>query len=135
MRIGEIAKAVDIPVNSVRYYINMGLLVPQNKNKQYIFNEEDLQDLQLILKLKTLHFSLNDIHKILSLSRVSNLSDRGDIEDYLQFFLEQKDRLAQERAELDRAIAGLRDEIDHIKTSIENHSLKTGSFVQLLKDT
>lgn len=134
MRIGEIAKAVDIPVNSVRYYINMGLLVPQNKNKQYIFNEEDLQDLQLILKLKTLHFSLNDIHKILSLSRVSNLSDRGDIEDYLQFFLEQKDRLAQERAELDRAIAGLRDEIDHIKTSIENHSLKTGVPLTMLNN-
>ncbi|MGI5823960.1 MAG: MerR family transcriptional regulator [Bacillota bacterium] len=132
MRIGEIAKRVNIPVNSVRYYINMGLLVPQNKNKQYIFNDDDLKDLELIIKLKSLHFSLNDIHKILSLSRVSNLNDRGDIEDYLKFFLEQKDRLVQERTDLEKAISGIKNEIDHIKNSIENHSLKTGVPLSML---
>ena len=132
MRIGEIAKKVDIPINSVRYYINMGLLVPQNKNKQYIFNDDDVKDLELIIKLKSLHFSLNDIHKILSLSRVSNLNDRGDIEDYLKFFLEQKDRLMQERADLDKAISGIKNEIDSIKNSIENHSLKTGVPLSML---
>lgn len=132
MRIGEIAKTVDIPVNSVRYYINMGLLIPQNKNKQYIFNNEDLEDLKLILKLKALRFSLNDIHKILSLNRISNLSDRGDIEDYLQFFMEQKELLTQERAELDKALAGIKNEIEHIKNTIDNHSLKTGVPLSML---
>lgn len=132
MRIGEIAKIVDIPINSVRYYINMGLLVPQSKNKQYIFDEADLNDLQLILKLKALRFSLNDIHKILSLSRVSNLSDRGDIEDYLRFFLEQKEHLVQERNELDKAIQGIGKEIDDIKNAIDNHSLKTGVPLSML---
>ena len=88
--------------------------------------------MELIIKLKSLHFSLNDIHKILSLSRVSNLNDRGDIEDYLKFFLEQKDRLMQERADLDKAISGIKNEIDSIKNSIENHSLKTGVPLSML---
>lgn len=132
MRIGEIAKKVQIPVNSVRYYVHCGLLVPKNKNKQYLFSKEDQKDLELILKLKALRFSLSDIHNILSLIRVSNLNDRGDIEDYLRFFLEQKERLLQERGALDEAIAGVQKEIDTIKNTIESHPLKTGVPLTML---
>ena len=126
MKIGEIAKIAGIPINAIRYYINLGLLIPKSKNKQYVFSEEDLQDLQTIIKLKTFHFSLNDIHKIISLKRISNLADRGDIEDYLRFFIDQKNELQQQKKELETAINGLKQEISNIQTLSDNHSCKTG---------
>ena len=132
MKIGELAKRSGITVNAVRYYINLGLLVPKVKNKQYVFNHEDLEDLNTILKLKKLLFPLSDIHKILSLKRVTNLTDRGDIKDYLNFFVRQKEDLQLQRNELDNAINGIKQEMANIQNVIDDNYNKSGVPISML---
>lgn len=132
MKIGEIARMAGITVNAVRYYINLGLLVPKSRNKQYVFSQEDLEDLHTILKLKKLHFALEDIHKILSLKRVTNLTDRGDIKDYLNFFARQKSALLIERKALDEAISGIKEEMANIQSEIEDNHFKSGVPINML---
>ena len=67
MRIGQVSEKYGISVDNLYYYIQYGLLVPPRPKSQYVFDEKTLKDLELVLELKGLDFSLNEIHKILSL--------------------------------------------------------------------
>ena len=70
MRIGELARSVDISVETIRYYQRIGLLeLPQ---KPYggtrSYGTEDLQRLRFIRRAQQLGFSLHDICALLELS-------------------------------------------------------------------
>mgnify|MGYP000913121282 FL=1 len=69
MRIGAFAKKFDIPVSTVRYYIQRGFIVPEKKNGQFLFDEYSISDMQRIDAWKRMHFSLNEIHELISLYR------------------------------------------------------------------
>ena len=60
---GEVAKLAGITIRTLRYYDTIGLLKPskvlENGHRQY--NTTDIEKLQLILGLKLLDFSLEDI--------------------------------------------------------------------------
>ena len=70
MRIGELARSVDISVETIRYYHRIGLLeLPQ---KPYggtrSYGTEDVQRLRFIRRAQQLGFSLHDICALLELS-------------------------------------------------------------------
>ncbi|MGA8480377.1 MAG: MerR family transcriptional regulator [Chthoniobacterales bacterium] len=70
MRIGELARTVDVSVETIRYYQRIGLLeLPQ---KPYggtrSYRTEDLQRLRFIRRAQQLGFSLDDIQALLELS-------------------------------------------------------------------
>jgi MerR family mercuric resistance operon transcriptional regulator len=70
MRIGELARSVDVSVETIRYYQRIGLLeLPQ---KPYggtrSYSTEDLQRLRFIRRAQQLGFSLDDIQALLELS-------------------------------------------------------------------
>lgn len=71
MRIGTLAKKYKISVDSLYYYINIGLIVPPRKGKQYFVDETCERDLQLILTYKKWGFSLKEIHSVLTRYRIS----------------------------------------------------------------
>ena len=81
MRIGEVSRRYHISVDNLYYYINYGLLVPPKPRGQYVFDETVLQDLEWILELKELNFTLREIHMLLSLKRISGLADSQDMEE------------------------------------------------------
>ena len=81
MRIGKVSKEYHISIDNLHYYIKYGLLVPPKPKGQYFFDETTLKDLEWILALKKLDFSLREIHSILSLKRISNFADVGDLEE------------------------------------------------------
>ncbi len=66
-KIGEVAKLAGITIRTLRYYDSIDLLKPsrilENGHRQY--NTNDIEKLQLILGLKFLDFSLEDIKKYL----------------------------------------------------------------------
>lgn len=70
MRIGELARSVDVNVETIRYYQRIGLLeVPQ---KPYAgtrcYSSEDLKRLRFIRRAQQIGFSLEDIRELLELS-------------------------------------------------------------------
>ena len=64
MKIGQVVRQYGIPVNSLYFYINDGLLVPPKRNKQYVFDERTIEDLEWILELKEMKFPLKTIHVV-----------------------------------------------------------------------
>jgi len=111
MKIGEFSQHFNLAPETIRYYINKGLLVPVTKNDRYNFCKRDIEDMELLLKLKSFRFSIIDIHKILSLKRLSNLDSSEELHDYINILKAQKKMLLSEKAQLQKLINDLQQEI------------------------
>ena len=70
MRIGELARTVDVNVETIRYYQRIGLLELPKKpyGGMRSYNDESLQRLRFIRRAQQLGFSLEDIRELLELS-------------------------------------------------------------------
>jgi MerR family transcriptional regulator, mercuric resistance operon regulatory protein len=70
MRIGELARSVDVNVETIRYYQRIGLLELPEKpyGRTRIYGTGELQRLRFIRRAQQLGFSLEDIRELLELS-------------------------------------------------------------------
>ena len=116
MRIGEFAKSFDVSQSMVRYYINYGLLIPDAKNKQYLFGKNCMADMEQIQRFKKMRFSLNDIHAILSIQRLALNMPPKDRLLYRQLFENQLRSLKGELAKIDDQLMHL----EQLMTSLED---------------
>ena len=51
MKIGKFAKKHEVTLDTIRFYMEKGLLVPSKKDSQYYFSEIDSANLEKIKKL------------------------------------------------------------------------------------
>lgn len=135
MKIGTFAAQFGISINTVRYYVNTGLLLPESINKQHRFNEHNAEDMRLILRLKKFGFTIGQIHDILSLIRISNLAVGEDVQDYIHILEQQHDALQHELdcmqqtiGELDAYINSMRS----IKTNKNAQPRRTGVPIEFM---
>lgn len=67
-KIGKFSKLVNVPVKTLRYYDEINLFKPQEidlfSGYRY-YSEKQIDDLEVILSLKEVGFSLEEIKKIL----------------------------------------------------------------------
>jgi DNA-binding transcriptional MerR regulator/effector-binding domain-containing protein len=97
--IGEFSMMSGIPVRTLRFYHEEGLLVPAAIDPQTSYRSYDLRNLDVacvIVALRDLEFSLDDIRKILA-----NCRDDADVLAYLE---EQRDSLAQKLEHYQNAV-------------------------------
>ena len=73
MKIGEVAKAANVHIETIRYYEKFGLIPepPRTDSGYRIFLTEVVEDLRFIKRAQGLGFSLEEIKKLLSVSRES----------------------------------------------------------------
>ena len=69
MRIGAFAEKYNMNVSAVRYYVERGLLTPQRRNNQYVFDDDCMKDMEKILRYKSFHFSLSEIELLFFLQK------------------------------------------------------------------
>lgn len=72
---GEVAKMLDISVRTLRYYDQIGLMIPNKKDAygKRLYSDKDLVILKKITILKMLKLSLNNISKIISKVTIEQL--------------------------------------------------------------
>lgn len=70
MKIGDLARRVGIPIDTVRYYERNGLLPPPARRASGYreYDESDIPRLRFVLRAKILGFSLAEIRELLELS-------------------------------------------------------------------
>src|SRR3954469_7701306 len=70
LRIDDLARSADVPVDTIRYYAREGLLPPAIKSgKNRLYGPEHLERLARIRALQTKRFSLAAIRAILTADR------------------------------------------------------------------
>ncbi|CAM3867809.1 MerR family transcriptional regulator [Mesobacillus zeae] len=134
MKIGTFAKLFHVTTDTVRYYIELGLLIPDKKNTQYQMNQLCLDDMAFITELKKFYFSLLEIQQILSYQRVTNFSDHEDIDYYNNFLIDKKNQLTKKKEDISKAIQLIEKAVQTNSPSSKEENF-TGvplSFVNLL---
>lgn len=109
MKIGDFAKLTNLPVKTVRYYSEIGLLTPRAVDKWTKYREYDfdqLVEMSRILALKEAGLTLAEIKKLLE-NRLSRLEFLSLLEDKLE-------KAKQEQLLTGVRIANLQARIKHI---------------------
>jgi DNA-binding transcriptional MerR regulator len=110
MTIREMCEAFEVTPRTLRFYESKELLSPIRQGQRRLFTRRDRARLKLILRGKRFGFSLEELRQLL------DLYDKGD-QQYTQItaaYEVAQARLAAmetERAELDAAIAELREQM------------------------
>ena len=90
MKIGEFSKKHNVTHDTVRHYIDIGLLIPRKDGHHYRFGQVHDEDIDKIIELKKLDFSLMEIQKILNLNRIAGKSSKEYKNYYVSALKEKK---------------------------------------------
>lgn len=71
LRIGEVARRTGLPVKTIRYYCDEGLLQPKDRSAggYRLFDEENLAELAIIRALRAMDVSIPELARILQARR------------------------------------------------------------------
>ena len=107
LRIGEVARRTGLPVKTIRYYCDEGLLQPKDRSAggYRLFDEENLAELAIIRALRAMDMSIPELARILDVRRsgVCNCSVLKDsvaakmtsIDQRISELITMKDELAR----------------------------------------
>jgi DNA-binding transcriptional MerR regulator len=96
MKIKEFSIKFDLSYDTIRYYMKLNLINPQKSGGHYDFDQEDQEDMEEILNLKEMEFSLEEIKEILSFKRIGRLSNYQK-NSYYQNLYQQKLKMIDKR--------------------------------------
>lgn len=109
MNIGEVAKASGLSAKMIRYYEEIGLIKPaqRNQNAYRLYAKESLEVLRFIKRSRDLGFSLDRIKVLLSLwqdrSRKSS-EVKALAENYIHELDQQIEKLSSIRSQLEQLL-------------------------------
>jgi DNA-binding transcriptional MerR regulator len=110
MTIREMCGAYDVTPRTLRFYEAKELLFPIRLGTRRLFTKADRARLTLILRGKRFGFSLEDIRQLLGMYD-RNGSNEGQLTKTLEVGQTRLVQMEQQRAELDVAIAELKEQL------------------------
>ncbi|PRR81174.1 MerR family transcriptional regulator [Clostridium vincentii] len=133
MKIGKFTKQNNITIDAVRYYIELGLIIPEKSGGQYDFDERCKSDLEKTIKLKGQGFTLNEIKAIFVLKRIGKLTTYQENEYYRDIYCNKKIELSSKIEELERFRYKLEETIEDLSKIKCMDNFKIGIDIEALK--
>ncbi|MDP5276532.1 MerR family transcriptional regulator [Chengkuizengella axinellae] len=93
MKIGHFSKENNISIDTVRHYIDLGLILPDKTRGRYSFDEKCKSDLIQIMNLKNLDFTLNEIRTIFRYKRLGKMSPFQSNQYYKSLYKDKNDEI------------------------------------------
>ena len=112
MKMRDMVQRSGLSKDTLRYYMSLGLLMPRKGGAQFEFTDADEEDIQEILHLKRMGFSLEDIRGLLDERRISNGIEPDYLDSMINRLHAQKKSLEARQKEISEAIALVDDEIE-----------------------
>ncbi|ERJ13887.1 MerR family transcriptional regulator [Haloplasma contractile] len=132
MKIGEFAKRNEISKDTIRHYIDLGLLFPLKNGSHYSFDEKSEQELNDIITFKSMGFTLQEIKNIFDFKRIDNLSHAQATDYYNQFFKTKYKEIENEIKTLHHTKKQLKEKIDELSNYKPKEYHKIGVDVSVL---
>jgi DNA-binding transcriptional MerR regulator len=114
MQIGDVAARVGLSLRTIRYYDEMGLVVPSERSAGgfRLYSESDVERLALIKTIRPLDFPLEQVRELLATIDAMHADDGEQPEDTARLL----GRLAMFRAAADSRIEALRAQVTGLET-------------------
>ncbi|HAS74081.1 MAG TPA: methyltransferase, partial [Clostridiales bacterium UBA8960] len=112
MKIGAFAKRNGTSIDTIRHYMDLGLLVPEKIGSQYTFDERCQGELEEIFYLKSIGFLLSEIQKLMLFRRIGKLTGYDRRTTYKAYFENRLSLIEQEMAHLAEVSDALRRELE-----------------------
>jgi len=107
MNIGEASERSGLPVKTIRYYEDIGLVRPARSENGYRdFLDSDLQRLKFLQRARSLGFSIEECRELLSLYEDRNRAS-ADVREITRAKIRQVDRKIAELQSLKRVLSEL----------------------------
>lgn len=126
MKIGQFAGENGVSIDTVRYYMSLGLIVPHKKGGHYEFDNSCIDDLREIFQLKEIGFSLQEIKTFFYYKQFVKVENKVSNKYYSTFF-QRKIKDTQKSIEnLSRNLEILKDKLTMFNTEERHSSFKSG---------
>ncbi|WP_242654038.1 MerR family transcriptional regulator [Klenkia soli] len=102
LQIGEVAERIGLSLRTIRHYEEVGLAVPSARSEGgfRLYTEDDVERLRVIMQMKPLGFSLEEMRELLQA-----LADGGPADRLAHYRTAAADRVEALRAQLTTADA------------------------------
>ena len=111
LNIRQMCDAFDVTPRTLRFYEAKELIAPLRRGTARLYTYRDRARLKLILRGKRFGFSLEDIRQLLGMYDRDPGQQEAQLARTYTLAQERLARMEQQRAELDEAIAELKDEM------------------------
>ncbi|CCQ95427.1 putative transcriptional regulator, MerR family [[Clostridium] ultunense Esp] len=132
MKIGEFANSNNLTIDTIRHYMDLGLIIPEKQGGQYYFDSRCQSDLENILNLKDMKFTLNEIKTIFLFRRLGKLTPYQEYEYYKAFYKNKYDSICQEVESLRDAKNKLQMKMKELVVKENKQKIKMGIDIRRL---
>ncbi|WP_432666319.1 MerR family transcriptional regulator [Wukongibacter baidiensis] len=132
MKIGKFSSENNVSIDTIRHYMELGLIIPEKIGGHYDFDEVCKRDLEEIFTLKSMEFTLNEIKSIFLFKRLGKLTPYQEVECYRQFFISKCKKIKEQIEELHNAKLKLEDEIDRLSSNEDQENRTLGVDISAL---
>lgn len=132
MKIGALAKQCGVSVATIRYYVSLGILAPDDSNAQYEFSDREVEDLKQILRMRKQSFKLKEIQDYMVLMHHSKMIEPATIHAALQILEDKQSEIREKIEQLQESSRELDEEMKRLKEHKTGIRRRTGVPVMTL---
>ena len=126
MKISEFSNKYGVSNDTVRYYMKLNLIMPQKKGGHYHFDKECEKEIEEILRLKDMGFSLQEIKKIFYFKRIGKLTSYQRNNYYQNLYKEKISEIDDEIDKLSNAKIELEEKIENLQETNNQNRVTMG---------
>jgi DNA-binding transcriptional MerR regulator len=104
--ISELAREFDITTRAIRFYEERGLVSPRRDGQRRLYTPADRVRIRLILRGRRIGLSLGECVEIIDMYQPGE-NNSGQLRSLLGRIAERRERLLQQRRDIDEMLAGL----------------------------
>ncbi len=132
MKISDFANKFGMSKHTIRYYMDLKLIIAEKKGGHYDFDEKCEEQLKEILSLKEMGFSLEEVKRVFNFNRIGKLSPYQDNRYYLSIFQNKLIELDDQIKRLNQAKENLHQKLSSLEREGNHKSTKSGVDLAVL---
>jgi len=133
VKIGKFSETYRLSIDTIRHYMDLGLIVPEKQGGQYFFDSRCQKDLEDILNFKNMGFSLNEIKIVFLYKSLSKLTAYQENLYYRTFFTEKLKKVENDIKGLIKTKERLEDKLEELCRNVDKDNCTFGIDLRVLK--